>query len=70
VALPCDGADAPLLEEWHETNFVDYLRVAFRWGGFPGWERLDLGQHLGAHLPESMRPAKHLEFLNSDLLPL
>jgi hypothetical protein len=25
--------------EWHKTTFVNYLRITFRWGGFPGWER-------------------------------
>lgn len=32
-------ADAPLEGEWHETTFVNYLRICFRWGGMPGLER-------------------------------
>ena len=70
VALPCESADAILVDEWHETYFVDYLRIAFRWGGFPGWERLDLGRRPGEHLPASVRPAEHLAYLSDDLLPL
>ncbi len=70
VTLPCEDADALLVDEWHETYFVDYLRIAFRWGGFPGWERLGLGQGRGERLPESARPIRHLDYLSSDLLPL
>ena len=69
VVLPCPSADAPVAMEWHETTFVDYLRVAFRWGGFPGWERLDLGQPRGKPLPKSARPVAHLAHLSADLLP-
>ncbi len=39
IALPSLGADAILLEEWHETTFVEYLRICFHWAGFPGLER-------------------------------
>ena len=39
IALPNAAADADLLGERHETSFVNYLRIAFRWGGFLGWER-------------------------------
>lgn len=70
VALPCAAADAPLVGEWHETTFVDYLRIAFRWGGFPGWQRLDLGQLPGERLPDAARPTEHLRYLSADLLPL
>ena len=37
---------------------VDYLRIAFRWGGFPGWE----GQQ--------KRPEQELKFLTDGLLPI
>jgi hypothetical protein len=40
IQVPNASADALLEGEWHRTTFVDYLRVAFRWGGFPGWQRL------------------------------
>jgi hypothetical protein len=38
--------------------FVDYLRLAFRWGGFPGW----------ANYPD--RPQLELNYLAEDLLPI
>jgi hypothetical protein len=45
IEVPNAGADAPL-EGWSEstsdeqkTYFVDYLRLCFRFGGFPGFER-------------------------------
>jgi hypothetical protein len=59
-AVPCLNpvADAPLLYERHETTFVNYLRVSFRWGGFPGWERVQ------------QRPEQELSFLTADLLPI
>jgi hypothetical protein len=58
MALPDAGADAPLAREPHKTTFVDYLRIAFRWGGFPGWEQQD------------KRPKKELNFLAEGLLPI
>ena len=39
IALPSSGADSVLLNEWHGTTFVGYLREAFRWAGLPGWSR-------------------------------
>lgn len=38
VRLPDHNADV-IFEDWKKDYFVDYLRRAFRWGGFPGWER-------------------------------
>jgi hypothetical protein len=38
IRLPCKAFDAPLLIERHHTTFVNYLRICFRWGGFPGLE--------------------------------
>jgi hypothetical protein len=38
IAFPDLAIDAPLLNEWHETTFVNYLRLCFRWGGMPGLE--------------------------------
>jgi hypothetical protein len=58
IELPNPAVDAPYLEEWHKTTFIDYLRIAFQWGGFPG-------------LKKSTFPPK--EFLNAmtvDLAPL
>lgn len=39
MEYPCPLADGRLLNEWHQTTFVRYLRHAFRWGGLPGLER-------------------------------
>lgn len=39
VEYPSAHADARLRDEWHQTTFVNYLRVVFRWGGFPGFAR-------------------------------
>lgn len=39
MAVPDRGVDGLLLGECHDTTFVNYLRICFRWGGFPGWDR-------------------------------
>jgi hypothetical protein len=39
MAVPNAAADGALLWERHQTTFVNYLRICFRWGGFPGWDR-------------------------------
>jgi len=58
VRLPDWHADTELRGERHKTNFVDYLRLAFRWGGFPGWEQYD------------RRPEKELAALTEGLLAI
>jgi hypothetical protein len=58
VTLPDPAADAALKGEPHNTTFVDYLRLAFRWGGFPGWAQ-------GKDPPQ-----KELAFLTDGLLPI
>ena len=58
IELPDTTADAPFAGEPHRTSFVNYLRIAFRWGGFPGWER------------QPKRPEKELKFLTEGLLPI
>jgi len=40
IALPDASADAPLLNEWHDTTFVNYLRVCLHYGGLPGLQRI------------------------------
>jgi hypothetical protein len=55
IKIPSSGADA-LFEDWHKTSFVNYLRIAFEWGGFPGWERY------------SQRPEKEIAYLREGLL--
>jgi hypothetical protein len=58
LAIPEPAADAVLKGERHNTTFVGYLRLAFRWGGFPGWE--------GQPNP----PTRELAVLTEGLLPL
>jgi hypothetical protein len=41
IAVPDENADAVLLNERHDLHFVDYLRLCFRFGGFPGYEGQD-----------------------------
>jgi hypothetical protein len=59
-AIPCLNpvAAAPLRYERHKTTFVNYLRICFRSGGFPGWERIE------------QRPEVDLAFLTADLFPI
>jgi len=57
IAVPAAVADAPLEEEPHNVTFVEYLRIAIGWGGFPGWEEAE------AILPEA------LAGLRRDLIP-
>lgn len=35
VQLPFSGIDPIFANERHKLPFVDYLRLCFRWGGFP-----------------------------------
>lgn len=58
ILLPNAAVDAPLIGERHATTFVAYLRLCFRWGGFPGLAR--------AAAP----PHAHLAYLTRDLLPI
>jgi hypothetical protein len=58
LAIPSGAADAILAGRTPAMNFVDYLRLAFRWGGFPGWAG------------EANPPRQELEFLTQGLLPL
>lgn len=41
IEVPDDRADGEFLNERHGLFFVDYLRLAFRFGGFPGYEGYD-----------------------------
>lgn len=49
IALPQAAADALVEDEPHGVTFVEYLRIAIRWGGFPGWE------NESSHPPELAR---------------
>src|SRR6266851_8967928 len=57
IVLPCKAFDAPLLLEKHHTTFVNYLRLCFQWGGFPGLES------------DNRLSQSELAFLTKDLLP-
>jgi hypothetical protein len=41
MVLPDARADGALLNERHSLFFVDYLRLAFRCGGFPGYDGME-----------------------------
>ena len=43
IAVPDLRADGELLNERHHLLFVDYLRLCFRFGGFPGYDGIDRG---------------------------
>jgi hypothetical protein len=57
VRLPDARADFEF-DDWHKSTFVNYLRAAFRWGGFPGWQRF------------SNPPQREIAELSEGLLPL
>lgn len=57
IKAPFKAIDVPLLDEPHHTTLVNYLRICFQWGGFPGLEKHRL-------LSEGQ-----LSFLIKDLLP-
>jgi hypothetical protein len=39
MVAPDDNIDGILWNEYHQTTFVNYLRIAFSWGGLLGWDR-------------------------------
>ena len=41
MAIPDPRADGELLNERHNLFFVDYLRLCFSFGGFPGYDGVD-----------------------------
>ena len=57
ITVPNAGADAPFENECHETTFVNYLREAFHWGGFPGLKH------------SSNPPLQQIEELTAGFLP-
>lgn len=38
IEVPNASINGTLLEGLHGTTFVNYLRICFRWGGFPEFE--------------------------------
>lgn len=41
VAVPNPGVDGLLYGEWHQTTFMTYVRIAFRYAGFAGYDYPD-----------------------------
>jgi hypothetical protein len=59
IMFPNLAIDAPLIsDDWDGTLFVNYLRMCFQWGGFPGWR----------NHPDY--PKEEIAFLTKDLPPL
>jgi hypothetical protein len=56
MALPDPCADGKLLNERHDLFFVDYLRLAFRWGGFPGYDGIQLRLGIIEQLRRDLMP--------------
>lgn len=72
IALPCATTDA-IFTDWHGTTFVNYLRICFEWGGFPGFAREWNGekwvpQSIGTKKPQEV-PAQ-IAMLREGLLPI
>jgi len=60
IWLPNAAVDAPFEDERHDTTFVNYLRICFQWGGFPGWEESST----------RARPTQMLRDLAANLIPV
>ncbi|NJO01366.1 MAG: hypothetical protein HC880_06475 [Bacteroidia bacterium] len=60
VEFPGAAIDAQLIGERHNTTFVDYLRISFQWGGFPGLDKYS--QH--------QQPVEVIKYLTDGLLPI
>ena len=58
--VPDHSIDALVKDEKREQFFVDHLKTAFQWGGFPGF----------ADVPEELRPTEMLNYLREGLLPI
>jgi hypothetical protein len=58
MEVPNASADALLLGEWHQTTFVNYLRICLHYGGLPGL------QYISHLLPDE------LAYLRKDLLSI
>lgn len=57
IELPSPAADVVLLNEWHNSTFVAYLREAFRWAAVPGWSR-------------APQTAARVDVIRRDLIPI
>jgi hypothetical protein len=56
--MPTAGADALLLGKWHQTSFVNYLRICLHYGGLPGLEGIE------------SEVVEELAYLRAGLLPV
>jgi hypothetical protein len=57
IRVPDARVDAPLEGEWHQTTFVNYLRICLQWVGFPGLAfRIDAHSADLARLREGLAP--------------
>ena len=57
MILPNSSVDAVLCGERHCTTFVNYLRISFQWGGFPGFETCETyPQEAISYLTEGLLP--------------
>ncbi len=64
IAVPNAGLDGLVLGDIHQTTFTNYLRIAFRWAGFPGWSKRPYRADERPAFPEA------LQSLSNELLPL
>jgi hypothetical protein len=64
LAVPNEAVDGLLLGEFHQTTFVNYLRIAFAWGGFPGFDRREPDWARAPETPPLVRE------LAAELLPI
>jgi hypothetical protein len=60
IVLPSQEMDSTFFDWAHNALFVNYLRICFRWGGFPSFEEWS----------EHERPHELLSALTAELLPL
>ena len=56
IQVPDAAADAILQCECHHLYFVEYLRLSFRFGGFPGYEGIECPPPDLAELRADLRP--------------
>lgn len=56
IAVPELAADGKLLNERHALYFVEYLRLVFRHGGFPGYSDMDGAPQELARLSKDLAP--------------
>jgi hypothetical protein len=55
IEVPNASADGVLRFECHDLNFVEYLRLVFRFGGFPGYEGMEFPPPQLAELSADLR---------------